>query len=72
MTALPKINQDYLLSRLEKLLNIPSPTGYTDEAINFVSKELESFKDVESSTNKKDALVSSGADGTQLSCPPQL
>ena len=35
------IDSDYLLKRLEKLLKIPSPTGYTDTIVRFVTKELE-------------------------------
>lgn len=37
---LPKIDVDYLLSALERLLAIPSPTGYTDEIVRHVSEEL--------------------------------
>jgi peptidase M42 family hydrolase len=35
------IDSDYLLKILEKLLRIPSPTGYTDTVVRFVTKELE-------------------------------
>ncbi|MBG19096.1 MAG: osmoprotectant NAGGN system M42 family peptidase, partial [Rhizobiales bacterium] len=35
------IDSDYLLKILEKLLKIPSPTGYTDTIVRFVTKELE-------------------------------
>ena len=37
----PKIDCDYLLEALRQLLAIPSPTGYTDEIVRFVSNELE-------------------------------
>lgn len=37
------INQTYLLEQLKQLLEIPSPTGYTKEAVNFVSEALESL-----------------------------
>lgn len=37
---LPKIDADYLLDVLQRLLSIPSPTGYTDEIVRFVSEEL--------------------------------
>ncbi len=37
------IDQDYLLKTLEKLLNIPSPTGFTDTISRYVTKELEAF-----------------------------
>lgn len=35
------INQNYLLEKLAALLAIPSPTGFTDEAVHFVARELE-------------------------------
>jgi peptidase M42 family hydrolase len=38
---LPEIDVDYLQSLLGRLLEIPSPTGYTDEIVRFVCKELE-------------------------------
>jgi peptidase M42 family hydrolase len=34
------IDADYLLDVLKKLLNIPSPTGYTDSVVRFVTREL--------------------------------
>ena len=36
-----KIDQSYILNILEKLLNIPSPTGYTDQIVRFTCKELD-------------------------------
>ena len=38
---LPKIDVEYLLQVLGRLLEIPSPTGYTDEITRFVSHELD-------------------------------
>ena len=35
------IDQDYLVARLKALLAIPSPTGFTDEAVRYVARELE-------------------------------
>ena len=40
MTRLP-IDTDYLLETLAKLLSIPSPTGYTDTVVRYVTVELE-------------------------------
>ncbi|WP_292043468.1 MULTISPECIES: osmoprotectant NAGGN system M42 family peptidase [unclassified Brevundimonas] len=37
----PVIDLDYLKDRLIELLNIPSPTGYTDEAVWWLCRELE-------------------------------
>jgi peptidase M42 family hydrolase len=36
-----EIDTDYLKTQLEKLLSIPSPTGYTDTVVRYVSEELE-------------------------------
>src|SRR5690242_16963680 len=38
--ARPAIDMDYVLCLLEKLLKIPSPTGYTDEIVHFCGREL--------------------------------
>lgn len=35
------IDQNYLLEKLGSLLAIPSPTGFTDEAVHYVARELE-------------------------------
>jgi putative aminopeptidase FrvX len=43
MTAIPAIDQAYLLSFLVELLNIPSPTGLADPAIQRVEAELASL-----------------------------
>ncbi|WP_319531594.1 osmoprotectant NAGGN system M42 family peptidase [uncultured Cohaesibacter sp.] len=37
------IDTDYLQKTLAKLLEIPSPTGYTDTIVRFVTKELKSL-----------------------------
>lgn len=42
MTLL-NIDISYLSDRLKELLKIPSPTGYTDEIVRHVSKELEAL-----------------------------
>jgi peptidase M42 family hydrolase len=36
----PPIDTDYLRAQLERLLSIPSPTGYTDTVVRYVSEEL--------------------------------
>jgi peptidase M42 family hydrolase len=38
---LPNIDTDYLKAQLRHLLSIPSPTGYTDTVVRYVSEELE-------------------------------
>jgi len=55
--SLPAINQEYLIDFLVKLLNIPSPTGFAEPAIDFVEKELSQFKQLELSRTRKGALV---------------
>lgn len=37
----PKIDLEYLNARLSELLNVPSPTGYTDEAVWALCRELD-------------------------------
>ncbi|MEW6404062.1 MAG: M42 family metallopeptidase [Chloroflexota bacterium] len=55
--ALPKIDTDYLVDFLVKLLNVPSPTGFADPAIEFVEKELSQFRQLTLSRTRKGALV---------------
>jgi peptidase M42 family hydrolase len=38
---LPNIDTEYLKRQLGKLLSIPSPTGYTDTVVRYVSEELD-------------------------------
>ncbi|MCI0608039.1 MAG: M42 family metallopeptidase [Anaerolineae bacterium] len=57
MTNLPKIDSDYFVDFLVKLLNIPSPTGFSEPAIDFVENELSQFKQLELSRTRKGALV---------------
>src|SRR5512147_2513683 len=54
---LPKIDNDYLVDFLVKLLNIASPTGFAEPAIAFVEKELSQFKQLELSRTRKGALI---------------
>ena len=55
--SLPNIDQQYLVDFLVKLLNISSPTGFTEEAIAFVEKELSQFEQLTLSRTRKGALV---------------
>jgi putative aminopeptidase FrvX len=57
VAALPKVNTKYLIDFLVDLLNIPSPTGHTEQAIAFVEKELAGFKALTLSRTRKGALV---------------
>jgi putative aminopeptidase FrvX len=55
--SLPPIDADYLVNFLTGLLNIPSPTGFTGEAIASVEKSLASFPELELARTRKGALV---------------
>lgn len=55
--SLPAINQEYLIDFLVKLLNIPSPTGFAEPAIEFVEKELSQFPQLQMTRTRKGALI---------------
>lgn len=54
---LPAIDSQYLLEFLTKLLNIPSPTGFAENAIVFVENELKKYPGITSWRIKKGGLV---------------
>ncbi len=54
---LPDIDTNYLLKFLVDLLNIPSPTGFTDQVIAFIEKELSQYSFLQLSRTRKGALV---------------
>ena len=54
---LPNIDSDYLTKFLVDLLNIPSPTGFAEEAVAFVEKELSAYPQLKLSRTRKGALV---------------
>lgn len=66
MPNLPAIDPDYLLNILTGLLNTPSPTGFTEQAISYLEAALEEFPDLKLSRTRKGALVAAweGADST--------
>jgi putative aminopeptidase FrvX len=55
--SLPKIDETYFTTFLVDLLNIPSPTGFTEPALAFVEKELSKYKQLQLSRTRKGALV---------------
>lgn len=59
MKKLPGIDQDYLLEILVELLNIPSPTGYTDQAILYLESKLGDFPNIKHHQNAKGSLLAS-------------
>jgi putative aminopeptidase FrvX len=54
---LPPIDKDYLLSFLTGLLNTPSPTGLTHQAIAYTEQALSAFPFLTTSHTHKGALV---------------
>ena len=69
--SLPNIDTNYLTNFLVDLLNIPSPTGYTEDAIVFVEKELSAYPQLKLSRTRKGALVAVW-EGTSNSAPRAL
>lgn len=59
MSSLPPLNTPYLLDFLTRLLNTPSPTGYTDAAISLVESELAALNlpGLHTTRTRKGALV---------------
>ncbi|MFO7584090.1 MAG: M42 family metallopeptidase [Anaerolineales bacterium] len=59
MSSLPPLNTPYLLDFLTRLLNIPSPTGYSESAIALVENELATFNlpALQTTRTRKGALV---------------
>jgi putative aminopeptidase FrvX len=57
MTELPPIDEQFLLKTLVDLLNTPSPTGYTDQAIQLVKEVLAWCPGLETTRTRKGALV---------------
>ena len=55
--TLPKIDEKYYTDFLVDLLNVTSPTGFAEPAIDFVEKELSKYKQLELSRTRKGALV---------------
>jgi putative aminopeptidase FrvX len=54
---LPAIDKTYLQTFLVDLLNIPSPTGFTDAAVEFCRQEFSRFPELTLTINRKGALT---------------
>ena len=67
----------YLLDFLVKLINTPSPTGYTDDAITLIEKTFSVFPDLSMMRTNKGSLVikwegvSDSSTGLEQSLPPR-
>ncbi|HUF39778.1 MAG TPA: M42 family metallopeptidase [Anaerolineales bacterium] len=57
MPTLPPIDTDYMLDFLTGLLNVPSPTGFTERAIEYTENALAAFPELSLSRTRKGALV---------------
>jgi len=57
MTTLPSINTSYLLEFLSGLLNTPSPTGFTEQAIAYCEEAFQAFPELKISRTRKGALL---------------
>jgi len=57
MKKLPDIDHEYLTSLLEELLAIPSPTGYTEEAVSYLEGKLAEFPALNFHRTTKGALI---------------
>lgn len=57
MNEIPPIDSSYLVETLIELLNTPSPTGFTSNVIELVSKATQAFPFLSRSLTRKGALV---------------
>jgi putative aminopeptidase FrvX len=71
MKKLPDFNQTYLTEILLELLNIPSPTGYTDQVIGYLEEQLAAYPDLVLQRTAKGGLVASWA-GKESTTPRGL
>lgn len=55
--SLPCIDEKHLLDTLTRLLNTPSPTGFTDQAVALCEKALAAFPDLKLRRTRKGALL---------------
>jgi putative aminopeptidase FrvX len=59
MSNLPEINTQFLLDFLTKLLNTPSPTGFSEPAVSFTEQTLKDIPGLALKRTRKGALVAS-------------
>ncbi len=67
MSALPAIDSAYLLDYLARLLNTPSPTGMTAQAVALTEQTLAAFPEVQLRRTPKGALLA-GLTGGRSDC----
>jgi len=71
MKKLPDFNHTYLTEIMLELLNIPSPTGYTDQVIGYLEEQLAAYPDLVLQRTAKGGLVASWA-GKEKTAPRGL
>ncbi len=71
MKKLPDFNHTYLNEIMLELLNIPSPTGYTDQVIGYLEEQLAAYPDLVLQRTAKGGLVASWA-GNENTAPRGL
>ncbi len=71
MPPLPPIDTEAMLNFLIGLLNIPSPTGFTEQAVDYTEKALAAFPQLEIHRTRKGALVAKW-NGTNNDTPRAL
>lgn len=57
MSNLPTVNTDQMVKFLVDLLNTPSPTGYTEQAISFIDQALKAYPFLELTKLRKGGLL---------------
>jgi putative aminopeptidase FrvX len=63
MPNLPEVPTAFLLDFLTRLLNTPSPTGFTEPAVAFTEQTLRTFPDLNLRRTRKGALVATWTGG---------
>jgi putative aminopeptidase FrvX len=71
MKELPPVDKEYLFKILVDLLNIPSPTGFAANAVEYVERTLKEFSFLSISQTRKGALVATW-DGREDDSPRGL
>ena len=69
--TLPAIDTGFMLDFLVELLNTPSPTGYTQAAIDLVETTLSQFPELSLRRTRKGALLATWP-GVQSDAPRAL
>lgn len=67
MLGLPKVDMDYVVKLTTELLNTPSPSGYSDEVMRIIDRELASMglPFVETNRGARIATMKGKADAPQ-------